>query len=253
MRRRHEAAELAESGLDTLGDPGVSRQAPKRPGAVPRGLLTRWSTRRHLLALVAAVLAPMLVFAGMLLWDVAQIQRRQLQQEAVGLAGTLAARVDRQLQGSVSALQVLASSPALDRGDIDALYRDATAIKQILNSEILVKDASGRQLVNTRPGSSSPPPFSLPESNLKSDKEAIATRQPVVSDLFAGTTAQQPTVSITVPVIRDGNVVGLVEAGIDPARLVAVLRQSELPQDWLAAIVDGADRIIARTRRHEQF
>ena len=191
----------------------------------------------------------MLVFAAVLLWEVAQIQRQELQQNAVGLADTLAARVDRQLLGFVSALQVLASSPAFDRGDIDSLHRHAAEIKRILGSEILVKDASGQQLVNTRIGPSGPLPLSLPEG----DRKAIATRQPVVSDLFIGKAAQRPIVSVNVPIIRDGNVVGLVNAGIDPARLVAVLRQAELPQDWLAAIVDGADRIIARTRRHEEF
>ncbi|MGD9617304.1 MAG: ATP-binding protein [Alphaproteobacteria bacterium] len=196
-----------------------------------------------------AVLVPMLVFAGLLLWEVAQTQRQQLQQEAVGLADTSAARVDRQLQGFIWALQVLASSPAFDRGDIDALYHDAAAIKRILSSEILVKAASGQQLVNTRLGRSEPLPVSLPEG----DRKAIATRQPIVSDLFIGETARRPIVSVNVPIIREGNVVGLVNAGIDPARLTAVLSQVELPQEWLAAIVDGADRIIARTRRHDEF
>ena len=191
----------------------------------------------------------MLVFAALLLWEVAQIRRQELQQNAVGLAETLAARVDRQLLGFVSALQVLASSPAFDQGDIDSLHRHAVEIKRILGSEILVKDASGQQLVNTRIDLSSPLPLSLPEG----DRKAIATRQPVVSDLFIGKAAQRPIVSVNVPIIRDGNVVGLVNAGIDPARLSALLLQAGLPQDWLAAIVDGADRIIARTRRHEEF
>ena len=191
----------------------------------------------------------MLVFAALLLWEVAQIRRQELQQNAVGLAETLAARVDRQLLGFVSALQVLASSPAFDQGDIDSLHRHAVEIKRILGSEILVKDASGQQLVNTRIDLSSPLPLSLPEG----DRKAIATRQPVVSDLFIGKAAQRPIVSVNVPIIRDGNVVGLVNAGIDPARFVALLLQAGLPQDWLAAIVDGADRIIARTRRHEEF
>src|SRR5919107_244695 len=121
MRQPPDAAELADSGRDTLGGPGRGRRAPKRRGTIGRGALARWSTRRHLTALVAAVLVPILVFAGVLLWEVAQSQRRELQHEAVGLADTLAATVDRQLQGFVSALQVLASSPALDRGNIDAL------------------------------------------------------------------------------------------------------------------------------------
>ena len=249
MRQPPEAAEMTGSDRNSVGGPGHDHGAVSRSGAAPRKSPVRWSIRRHLTALVSAVLLPMLVFAALLLWEVAQIRRQELQQNAVGLAETLAARVDRQLLGFVSALQVLASSPAFDQGDIDSLHRHAVEIKRILGSEILVKDASGQQLVNTRIDLSGPLPLSLPEG----DRKAIATRQPVVSDLFIGKAAQRPIVSVNVPIIRDGNVVGLVNAGIDPARLVAVLLQAGLPQDWLAAIVDGADRIIARTRRHEEF
>ncbi len=164
----------------------------------------------------------MLVFAGLLLWQVAQTQHQELQEDAVRLADTLVARVDRQLLGFIWALQVLASSPALDRADVDALHRHAAEMKRILGSEIVVKEASGQQLVNTRIGSSGPLPVSLPEG----DRKAIATRQPVVSDLFIGKTAQRPIVSVSVPIIRDGNVIGLINAQTDPARLTAVLRSS---------------------------
>ncbi len=219
MRQQSDAAELATPQREAVGGRTGNQPAAERPGAAPRRRHARWSTRRHLTALVSAVLLPVLVFAGLLLWQVAQMQRQELQQEAVSLADMLAAIVDRQLLGFVSALQVLASSPAIDRGDIDGLYRHAAEMKRILGSEIIVKNASGQQLVNTLIGLSGPLPVSLPEG----DRKAIATRQPVVSDLFTGTTAQRLIVSVNVPVIRDGNVVGLVNAGIDPARLAAVL------------------------------
>jgi PAS domain S-box-containing protein len=250
MRQQPEAAEPTDPYRDMPGDPGGNRPAAARPGAAARGAWwRRWSIRRHLTALVLAVLVPMLVFAGLLLWQVAHTQRQELQEDAVRLADTLTARVDRQLLGFVWALQVLASSPALDRGDIDALYRHAAEMKRILGSEIVVKDASGQQLVNTRIGLSGPLPVSLSES----DRKAIATKQPVVSDLYIGKTAQRPIISVSVPVIRDGNVTGLASAQIDPTRIAAVLSQVELPREWLAAIVDSADRIIARTRKHEEL
>ena len=249
MRQRSETAEPAETCGDPLGGSGHGRRA-KGLDAAPRwAWWVRWSTRRHLTALVSAVLLPLLVFAGMLLWEVAQTKRQELQREAVRFADTLAARVDRQLLSFISALQVLASSPAFDRGDVDGLYRHAVEMKRILGSEILVKNATGQELVNTRIGLSGPLPVSLTEG----DRKSIATRQPVVSDLFTPDTAQRPVVSVTVPLIRDGNVVGLVDAGIDPDRLTAMLRQIELPREWLVAIVDGADRIVARTRRQEEF
>src|SRR5690349_9737687 len=99
MRQPPEAAELADSyrdapGRETPGDPGDDSRGerPKAPppgAGVRRARWRRWSIRRHLIALVTAVLGPLLVFAGLLLWQVAHTQRGQLQQQAVGLADTL--------------------------------------------------------------------------------------------------------------------------------------------------------------------
>ena len=262
MRQSPEAAELVDAdrdapardtrdspGGDQGGDPGGTRPEAARFGAVARrASRLRWSTRKHLIFLVSAVLVPMLAFAGILLWHVAEVERRGLQEDAVSLADTLAGSVDRQLQGFTWVLQVLASSPALDRGETDVLYRHAEAIKGILNAEILIKDVSGQQLVNTHAGPSGP----LPGSLSAADREAIATKRPVVSDLFVSKTARRLIVSIVVPVIRDGDAVGLVVAWVDPERLGAVLGQTELPRDWLVSIVDGADLIVARTRKPEE-
>src|SRR4051794_36311889 len=152
MRQPPEAAELADPYRDALdnagggpgGSPGGNRPEAARFGIIARrAWWLRWSTRRHLVSLVLAVLVPMLVFAWVLLWHVAQVERRGLQEDAVSLADTLAGSVDRQLQGFIWVLQAVASSPALERGDIDELYRHAAAIKGILNAEILVKDGSG--------------------------------------------------------------------------------------------------------------
>jgi PAS domain S-box-containing protein len=246
MRQPSDGAKLVDPSPDA---PAAGRDQAANPGVAARGPSARWSTRWHLAALVAAVLVPMLVFSGLLLWHTAQIQRRELKEDAVALADTLAANVDRQLQGFIWALQVLAASPALDRGDVEALYQHAAAAKGILDSEIIIKNVSGQQLVNTRLDPSAPLPASLPEG----DRQAIATRRAVVSDLFIGHAARRPILSVIVPVVRDDRVVGLVIAGIDPTRLAAILGQAELPPDWLAAIIDGADRIIARSRRHEEF
>jgi PAS domain S-box-containing protein len=226
-------------GENVAAQPRAFRPAPR----------ARWSTRRHLIALVSALLVPMLGFAAFLLWQVTQEHRHQLQREALGLADTLAASVDRQLQGYIGALQVLAASPRIDSRDIDALYREAEAVKRILDAEIVIKDASGQQLVNTRLGLSAPLPVSLP----KGDQLALAAKHPAVSDLFLGKTANRLIVSVNVPIIRDGQAIGLVNAGMDPEKIAAVLRSVELPPDWLAAVVDGSDRIVARTRRHDEF
>ena len=53
--------------------------------------------------------------------------------------------------------------------------------------------------------------------------------------------------------VRSGTVRYVLTAGIDPIRLAEVLQTQALPADWTASIVDGASRIVARSRQHERF
>ncbi len=68
-----------------------------------------------------------------------------------------------------------------------------------------------------------------------------------------GATAGRPILSLNAPVIRQGEAVGLVNMAIEPNRLSAVLRSRLLPQNWVAALVDGAGKVVARSRSPEQF
>ena len=247
--QRSAAGALEELKGPALGAPTRGERAPALPETSPSGSTAQWSTRLHLTAVVLAVLVPLLVFVGFLLWQVARSERDQLQKEALGLTDTLSASVDRELTGIVRALEVMAASPSFDLADPAGLYREALAAESILDSEIIVKSASGQQLANTLIGPSDPLPISLPPA----DKQAIASRKPSVSDLFLGAAHQRLIVSVNVPVIRNGEVVGLINAGLAPERVAAVLQQADLPADWIAAVVDRGNRILARSRKHEEF
>lgn len=103
--------------------------------------------------------------------------------------------------------------------------------------------------MNTRLGWGTPLPISLPEA----DRLSLEERVPTVSDVFVGATSRTPIVSINVPIIRGNQVVGLVNTGIDPARLSALLAAGGVPIDWTAAVVDRKGVIVARSRQAERF
>lgn len=83
------------------------------------------STQAHLVALVAAILLPLLLGSGALLWRYAKAERVRQHQDAQALALELVGDVDRELDGTILALRALATSPALQAGDLAAFDAQA--------------------------------------------------------------------------------------------------------------------------------
>jgi PAS domain S-box-containing protein len=207
------------------------------------------STRSYLVALVVALLIPVLLFAGLLLWRVAESERGGHQRQALEAALRIAEAVDLDLSVAVSALQVLSTSPYIAARDHQAFREQAAKVSGIIGSDIVLKELTGQHQVNTRLPPNVPLPSSLPDA----DRQAIATKKPYVSDLFTGVTTGTPMVSIVVPILQDKEVASLLATRIDPSRLAELLKAQSLPPSWTAAIVDRAGRIIARSRDHEEY
>ncbi|MFC7738862.1 PAS domain S-box protein [Roseomonas sp. GCM10028921] len=220
--------------------------APLRDARPFRG---RISTPTLLVVLVTGLLLPVLLFSWLVLSRFAEGERNRYEGEALDYARRIATAVDRELGGFQAALQVLATSRQWDRDDYAELHRQALDVRELLGAEVIVKDARGQQFVNTR----LPPGSSLPRSLPTGDEAAVAARRPIISDLFIGTTAGSPIISVNVPIIRAGEVSGLIAAAISPDRLAGLLRSQGLPEDWTGALVDNAGRIIARSRQHARF
>src|SRR5918995_2724416 len=191
----------------------------------------RLSTRSYLVALVVALLIPVLLFSGLLLWRVAQAERGAYQRQALEAALRIAEAVDLELSVAVSALQVLSTSPYIAARDDQAFRDQASKVSGIIGSDIVLKELTGQHRVNTRLPSNAPLPSSLPEG----DRQAIASKEPYISDLFTGVTTDEPMVSIVVPILQDTEVTSLLVTRIDPSRLAELLKAQSLPPSWTGA------------------
>ncbi|MDB5569498.1 MAG: integral rane sensor hybrid histidine kinase [Hyphomicrobiales bacterium] len=202
-----------------------------------------------LMALVGSLLVPVILVSAFLLSRFADGERSRQQADALEIAHTIAAEIDRELSGLQGALQVVTTYISLDARDWPTVYRQASEVKGFLGVEIIVKDAAGQQFVNTRLPVGSNLPASLPPGDLR----ALREKKPVVSDLFTGTTAGGYIVSLNAPILRNGEVTGLVNMAVEPARLSAVLQGVSLPSGWVAALVDHNGKIVARSHQAETF
>src|SRR4051794_8976127 len=217
--------------------------------------LRRWHPpiRAPLLALAAAILLPVVLAAAALLGRYAEAERDRYRESALELARQLADDVDRELDGMVLALQVLATAPALQAGDLVAFDAQARAVLRYRGANVVLRDRTGQQLVNTRLPFGAPLPVSQDAQVREADAAVFATGQPHVSDLFTGTVSHEQLLFADVPVRRDGQVAYALVMTITPARLSELLAAGLPSPEWMAGAVDRKDRIIGRSRKMEQF
>ncbi len=210
------------------------------------------TVRAFLLRLILACLLPGVIGSGALFAYQYQQTRRQIDQITVMTARALMQAVDNHLETVQVVAQSLSQAPSLQAGNLADFHRLArtTAHHIDLEFNVVLRDAQGRQLINTAVDYGQPlaPPLA-PEQV----KGVFETGRPQVSDLFIGPVRGRLLMSVDVPVRVDGRVRYALGVGIPVEQFEEVLRRQTLPADWIAGIVDSHGVIVARTHAPQQF
>lgn len=200
--------------------------------------------------LVAAALLPT---AGIGIWflDRSVDERRgEHLRKLQEMATTISHAVDRELRGWRETVEVVAMSPLLTSGDIMGFHEWARAAAPRAGGVIILVDRDGRMLVNTR----SEPRDRLPSPNDgPTYARALSSGKTVVGDMFTGAVGGQLTFVVATPVIRDGEARYALAISPGIQQLQALVAEHALASGWLAAIIDGNGRLLARSRRAEEF
>jgi len=229
----------------TRGDAASGTRRASRRALPVRALLS---------LLVLAALLPALGLAALLAVRFAQTERASLQREGRDAALVLAAAIDRHLTAVEATLLALAASPALESGDLAALHAQAMRLRSAAGSEIVLTDAAGRHLLNTRlPWGEALPPLRL----VAPYREAATSGARVVSGIAQGTLAAGPIVLVVVPVrLGPGGAPAALAASLDAADTwTPLLRASRagLPAGAIVSVVDSEMRFVARDPDPERF
>ena len=132
--------------------------------------------------LVAGAVAPVLVLAmaaGVLL---VRHERQTMQSEAIGRTRSAMSAVDAEIRGHFTAIQALAASKTLETGDLAAYYDEAQRVLRGQSDWLTVRLALATEsqiFDTTMPFGKEIPPI----NDLTSFRLAVASRQPVVSDV----------------------------------------------------------------------
>jgi signal transduction histidine kinase/ActR/RegA family two-component response regulator len=206
--------------------------------------------RRRLFLLAAAGIVPLIIMSGVGLYALARQQRMQAERIGLELARALATAVDAELRSSVSVLQALATSFALDGTELSRFQERA---QRVVEAEptwaaIYLADPSGKRLLDTRFPYGSP---QLPIIDRESFDRTVRTRASAVGNLAKGPTGEM-LFPVRVPVIRKGELQYVLTALVRPEDILAVIKRQPVPDDWIISIFDANGLRVARSRGHKE-
>lgn len=209
------------------------------------------SIRSRLALLVAVCIVPAsLVAVALLTYDYHR-NREELRDNAVITARTIASLVDQQFSGINATLHALATSPALSRHDLNTFYRQ---VMKVLPSQpiqnLMLMDSQGQQLLNTLH------PFGERLPRLKDPTLLRPLGRgdgPVISSLLQGKITNNLEVAICVPVHSEGRHIYSLCAIQFASQFAQLLREQQLPPDWIVAILNSGGKIIARSHDMSRY
>ena len=206
--------------------------------------------RRRLFLLAAVGIVPLVVMSGIGLYALARQQRVQAERIGLELARALATAVDAEQRSSMSVVQSLATSLALDRDDLSGFQERAQRVLETQPNwaAVFLADPSGQRLVDTRfrYGAVLPPILEK-----ESFDRVVRARAPTVGNL-AKNLQGAFLFPVRAPVVRNGELRYVLTALVRPEAILEVIKRQRLPEDWIISIFDGNGLRVARSRAHNE-
>ena len=195
---------------------------------------------------------PGTVLTGVLVWRAFANNRALAERRLLDSARVDAAALDREFTSVIHMLQALATSPALDRGDLAGFHAEGVRVQSTQPGwfTVVLGSLDGRQLVSTRVPWGRP---LLPVVEPDSFRRLLETRAPVVGRVVRPPAGGAEYVfPIRVPVFRDGELKYTLTAVVNVDSLARLLPR-QLPEEWTRSVLDAEGTIAVRTRGAENF
>jgi signal transduction histidine kinase/ActR/RegA family two-component response regulator len=207
--------------------------------------------RLHLLVLTLVALAPMIAFAVIASVSLVQHEQETFRRGATQRTLALVTAVDAELKSSIRALEALATDEALVAGDLRTFHRQAA---QVLRSQpdwvtITVALPSGRQLLDAAHPFGADVPVVVDRTSFD---HVVRTGAPAVGRLIQPEFTRRPVFPLRVGVSRKGVTAYVLSAFLEPGSMATLLTMQRIPTAWVAVLLDGERRIVARTMAPER-
>jgi two-component sensor histidine kinase len=199
--------------------------------------------------LVASTTLPLILFAAVITYQHYADNRREAFDRVTQVTRGVQLVFDREMQGIVSGLTVLAASHSLAQDDFVNFRRNAEAFINAYPepSAIVVADKNGQEVFN----SSLPAGAALPLRGAPDRGEVFRTGRPTFSPAYVGKQSKRLIVLVTVPVFRDGKVV--YDLSFNPPQSIfqRIVEQQKPGDEWTISIFDQNGTNFARVPNPE--
>ena len=213
----------------------------------PFNLLPALSLRQLLAMLVLLTAVPLLALALVMSSIMLATERQANRGVLMSNARTLASLVDNEIDRHLVLAQTLATSPALQTGDVATFKLQALqALAAAPGSWVNLSDPSGRNVMSTLLADGVPIP---PRTSLDFSKQVWASGQPQVSDVVMGSITKRWNAILEVPVFRDRKPLYSIIVGLNPDRFLAILSANFRP-DEVVGLLDRKANFVARIPDH---
>ena len=222
------------------------------------GRRSRWlgdlSLRPRLLLLIIASVVPLVCMGVIRDYLDYKADRERVYEGLLTTARGLAVSVERELQLRVSALEILAMSPALQADDLVQFDKQAETF--------LTRQPPGSVMGLVGPDLRRVRAYGLPadrvEPNLHRESTAAGnqvfdTGHPIVTDMHVGRVTGLSGFSVDVPVFRDGRVAYDLYIRILPGVMNDLIARQWLPPGAVLAVMDTAGVVAARVPNPDRF
>lgn len=199
--------------------------------------------KNRLRILLLLVLLPVVGVGVVGTWLLVQREIEAVQAGTWERTRALTTAMDARLQASIAALQVLATSPALAAGDLEAFRPEAQRVLDAGREpwrNLLVSDGGSGALRLSVQASGAV--RLMQPVHAQSVREAARSGQAVVSPVVQGD-GQPKSFAVRVPVATGGWVLSAVMESRVIENLVAA---QQLPADWTVAVVDAQHSFVMR-------
>jgi signal transduction histidine kinase/CheY-like chemotaxis protein len=206
---------------------------------------------RRVFLVALASLIPLAMLSALLLVRNAQEQERWLYRGIEDTAVALINSMDAELKSSIAALDALAVSPRLIRGDFARLREEALELlaRRPTWLNVVVAD-SNRQLMNARLPADAPlPSLVAPESI----SEVFQSRRPVVGNVRFLSLLGTHGFSVHIPYEVKGEVRYVISAVIRPDSLTELLDFKQVAQESVISVMDRDELVAARSQSHPRY
>ncbi|MBL0404103.1 PAS domain-containing protein [Microvirga aerilata] len=207
------------------------------------------SIRARLLWLVVALALPLTLVGSAGLYTAYSSEKQIVEVLLRDTARALALGADREVGKAGIILRVLSSSASLLEGDLARFHERAVEVTKGSSTWIGLFSPDGQSLLSTALPYGTP----LPRSTRGETFQRIArTRQVELSGLIKGAFTGQPLLVIEHPVIQNGEVRYVMGLGMGTDALQALTRELQVPDSWIATMLDRDGKVVARSRDIER-